>query len=360
MFDFSMEDEETVASSEPEIKENKTEEKQPEDMNFDVSKIISIPTADPAPGIHANDEVIIPAGVGRAPKMDYDFTEPVKEAPVFDSYDFDEPDDNSAVPVSQEVNASLELEADAGDIVTEDRKEEVVKEDSWEAIEAEHEERMRELESNNNKKEAKNKKGNVKKVSSKSIEGYEDGSSDEYSIPKKKKSKLVPVLVTIVIIAFLGVAGFLGYTMLQNKPAEVPVEPIQTGGVVLDTSASDSTGTLIDETQAEQPMFTATGYYDITINEGDNVYLINDAENHTDSYDIYLQYEIFEVINDEDVSVISTGLIEPGKQVAWVPSEKLEKGEHKIHMIEQPYTMEDDGEFIPRFSCDQFITITIQ
>lgn len=168
---------------------------------------------------------------------------------------------------------------------------------------------------------------------------------------------LVSALVVLIVIALIFAKK---YTASINDAA-ISEAVTNSSNLMIDNSQSEANGEAVEKKNATSPMFTATGYYDCEINKGDCIYLSNDAENKTEEYDIYLQYIITEVTNtDGEVPILTTGLIEPGMQVSWSPAEELKEGIHKIHMVEQPYTLEGNGEFVPRFSCDQTINITIK
>ena len=128
------------------------------------------------------------------------------------------------------------------------------------------------------------------------------------------------------------------------------------GGLTIDTSAESTENMDVEEEEpVEDPMFTATGFYDSSLSKTEKMYLVNDAENQIGDLTVYLQY----VVSEGDKTVYETDLIEPGKFVEWIPGESLDVGDHEVSILEQPYTLEN-GEFVPKFSCVQKIKITIE
>lgn len=179
---------------------------------------------------------------------------------------------------------------------------------------------------------------------------------------KDKKNRVSSIIMAIIILLLLSaVAGLLVYIFSTPKTAPVSPQTPASSNVVVDTTAKESSGDIFaDEPADETPMFTATGYYDMTISKGDKVNLTNSLSNHADQYDVYMQYLIYEVADDEEKEIIETGIIEPGMMVEWDVSNDLAPGSHKIRIVEQPYLWNPETrEYDPKFNCDQFITITV-
>lgn len=170
----------------------------------------------------------------------------------------------------------------------------------------------------------------------------------------------IDIMKTIFIIslAFGIIAGFSGIIAGSAYYfCSYPDKPEQSGGgLTIDTRAESTENMDVEEEEpVEDPMFTATGFYDSSLSKTEKMCLVNDAENQIGDLTVYLQY----VVSEGDKTVYETDLIEPGKFVEWVPGESLDVGVHEVSILEQPYTLED-GEFVPKFSCVQNIKITIE
>lgn len=161
----------------------------------------------------------------------------------------------------------------------------------------------------------------------------------------------------ILFSAFaLGLAVIIYIATPPHSLFSAPVSEQSGGGLTIDTSAESTENMDVEEEEpVEDPMFTATGFYDSSLSKTEKMYLVNDAENQIGDLTVYLQY----VVSEGDKTVYETDLIEPGKFVEWIPGESLDVGEHEVSILEQPYTLEN-GEFVPKFSCVQNIKITIE
>lgn len=167
----------------------------------------------------------------------------------------------------------------------------------------------------------------------------------------KDKKMLYGFTAVIVVLVLVVVALFL------RKPEPAQVEaPAAQGSLTLDTSQSESDGSLVDKKEAVTPTFIATGYYDLALHQNEKMYLVNDAENEKEDYTVVIQYTISDTETGEEI--FETGLIEPGNSVPFEASAYLSVGEHRVSILEQPYLMED-GEWVPKFSAAQEITITV-
>ena len=133
--------------------------------------------------------------------------------------------------------------------------------------------------------------------------------------------------------------------------------------ITLDANQNASNGILVEKEEVADPVFIATGYYDVTLKNGEVLNLCNDPGNNQDPLNnskiVYLTYSIYENIDGENSLVMQTDLINPGNQVSWVVSDSLDKGEHKLQIVEQPYTCKN-GEFVPEFSFAQNILVTVE
>lgn len=169
------------------------------------------------------------------------------------------------------------------------------------------------------------------------------------------KNKIITIGIMVLVSLICVLVGFI----IFSRNSSTDNIPQNTSNVLIDTSATKNSGSLVEK-ENKTPMFTATGYYDVDADSTTVMHLVNNPENAGDPY-VYLQYSIYEIKDDktsEETPIFQTGLIEPGLQVNFIPCDYFEPGEHRVRIFEQPYTLEN-GTYVPRFSCDQFITITI-
>lgn len=139
--------------------------------------------------------------------------------------------------------------------------------------------------------------------------------------------------------------------VLCNKKTEVK----ESSNIVLNAEQDSN-----KKVESSQDMVYFTGFDNLVVNQ-DEVIILG-CDNGNRKANIAMSYQIYDSDNN---LIYDSNLILPGKEIPWVPSDYLEKGEHDIVFHEQPYQIIDLNKEIDEtnvkklYFVDQKIKITI-
>lgn len=142
---------------------------------------------------------------------------------------------------------------------------------------------------------------------------------------KVEMSKLTMGIVIVICLAILGISlvCFLKSTKgpVNEKSANISLNTEQDAGV---------------EENVSQDKIYFSGFDNITADQGQKISL--GCESRNSEANIVMSYQIY----DENENLIyDTGLLLPGNQIRWIPSDYFDVGEHNIVFHEQPYQVID-------------------
>lgn len=166
-----------------------------------------------------------------------------------------------------------------------------------------------------------------------------------------KKNTAVLIALVILILAVLGVGGYLVYQNMY-KPEPAPVESGFTN-LTLDTNAND-------EKELQNPLSSRNVYFagidNSTCGPNTVIYLENLEENE----DFLMKYQIYELEEDgsKGEQLFETDLIPSGQHVNWKPAETLTPGVHNVTFVELPF-MPQGEDFIPLTAGENNVVLTI-
>lgn len=165
---------------------------------------------------------------------------------------------------------------------------------------------------------------------------------------RRKWRKIIPAVLTAVIIIAVITAFWLGY--IKHEGTETRSSQ---GGMMVDARA---TGEQREET-APNPLAGRSVYFsgieDSTIGRETVVQLDNREEN----LDFLLRYEIYDAGTGE--LVFETDLIPSGQYIKWVPGETLEPGEYTLDFLQIPYYPEPSGGYVGLTQGSNQVTLAI-
>ena len=165
---------------------------------------------------------------------------------------------------------------------------------------------------------------------------------------KDERNRWVEILV-LAILAIVVVMLMLRCSREPEKPDD------DNSGLTVDvnvTSIGSGSGGAVKK---EAPMFTATGYFDKTLGYGDFYPLVNDRDNS--DAEIYVRY----LVSVDGREVFSSGLVEQGMQVNWVPAEVLEEGEYEVLIREVPFIYDETAEeWVEKYAAEQKVRIKVE
>lgn len=164
---------------------------------------------------------------------------------------------------------------------------------------------------------------------------------------RKKWRKVLPAVLTAVVILTVIAAFFLGRTQRGGEAESSP------GGMVVDTRAAQDGG----GESAENPLAGRNVYFsgieDAAIGRETVVRLDNREEN----LDFLLRYEIYDAGTGK--LVFETDLIPSGQHIDWVPGETLEPGEYTLDFLQIPYYPDPSGEYVGLTQGSNQVTLAI-
>lgn len=161
------------------------------------------------------------------------------------------------------------------------------------------------------------------------------------------------VLTAVTVVAVI--AGAIIVTVVSFNKRTVP-EAENSANIAIETDASEITDENYEKENTESAYFTCIGYSDMDLKDGAAVYLKNDTEN--EQFGIYVKYDIYD---DQGVQIFSSDLIEPGKQINFVPSEYLGTGSYVVSIVQTPYIYnEATDSYDSKFPGMQEINLTIR
>lgn len=169
---------------------------------------------------------------------------------------------------------------------------------------------------------------------------------------KNQKWLKIAIIVLVVTVAYDLVTWCIDHSKGQD---EVTVTEEQSGNIGIDSESMDITDENYEKAQPKEAFFTCTGYSDMEVKTGNAVYLKNNADNV--EYDIFEKYEIY---SDDGEMIFASELIEPGKQIEFIPSDYLPKGSYVITIVQTPYIYNNATEqYDAKFSGSQNINLAI-
>lgn len=169
------------------------------------------------------------------------------------------------------------------------------------------------------------------------------------------KNKIIAsvALVGLMVgcIAYIAVAANMSNIIIQKN-----AEDSETGNISIASEASEITDENYETDAAEPAYFTCTGYSDMDLQKNAAVYLKNNSEN--DQFGIYVKYDIYD---DQNGLLYESDLIEPGKQIDFIPSDYLSSGSYVISIVQTPYIYNDETDtYDSKFPGVQEINLTIR
>lgn len=161
------------------------------------------------------------------------------------------------------------------------------------------------------------------------------------------------ILATVAVLAVI--AGVITVAVVSSDK-KTDTESESSANIAIESDVSDITDENYEKENAESAYFTCTGYSDMDLKDGAAVYLKNDAEN--EQFGIYVKYDIYD---DQGVQIFSSDLIEPGKQIDFIPSDYLSSGSYVISIVQTPYIYNEETDtYDSKFPGVQEINLTIR
>ncbi|MGN1315846.1 MAG: hypothetical protein ACI4VW_02175 [Acutalibacteraceae bacterium] len=151
------------------------------------------------------------------------------------------------------------------------------------------------------------------------------------STAKKPKKKLLIVLIAVLIIAALGIGGFVVY---NNFFVEDPAPPKGVEGVVSD---GWDTG-LEDEPAPKDQGIQIPGYGTAVMNEGDTSLVLSIGNPKTNNCGFYATLKL-----EDGTELYKSELLKPGYGLTKVPlSQTLKAGEYTAMVYYQCVTLDEE------------------